>query len=129
MIVWDWLLVSLKNHLYGWVFILYNIKMRKITLETTRAFANMQAITKSNVYVDFGINWHMYYYLHNNLIGDYDGKNWKLTIKDAWRQSNVTKERLNWILDAFWINAWIYQKNWQRYIWDEKRTWEKTFNV
>lgn len=105
------------------------IKMRKITIETTRAFANMQAITKSNVCVDYGINWHMYYYLHNNLIWDYNEKNWKLTISDAWRQTNTTKERLNWILTAFWLSAWIYQKNRQRYIWDEKRTGQKTFNV
>lgn len=101
--------------------------MRKITKETANAFYNMQTCKKSNVYVDFGINWHMYYYLHNNLIGDYNPKEKTLTIMDAWRQTNTTKERLNWILDAFWINAWIYQKNWQRYIWDEKRTGQKTF--
>lgn len=101
--------------------------MRKITKETANAFYNMQTCKKSNVYVDFGINWHMYYYLHNNLIGDYNPKEKTLTIMDAWRQTNTTKERLNWILDAFWINAWIYQKNWQRYIGDEKRTGQKTF--
>lgn len=103
--------------------------MRKITSETTKAFANMQAMTKSNVCVDYGVNGHMYYYLHNNIIWDYDEKNGKLAISDAWRQTNTTKERLNWILDAFWINTWIYQKDWQWYIWDEKRTWQKTFNV
>lgn len=49
-----------KSWLFIWDSILFLyftiIKMRKITLETTKAFANMQAITKSNVCVDFGIN-------------------------------------------------------------------------
>ena len=103
--------------------------MRKITKESTKAFAWMFRFNKSNTYVDYWLNGHMYYYLHNNLIWDYDGKNCKLTISDAWRQTKTTKERLNWILDAFGINAWIYQKDWHRYIWDEKRTGQKTFNV
>lgn len=48
--------------------------MRKITKETARAFYNMQTCKKSNVVVDYGVNHHMYYFLHNNLIGDYNPK-------------------------------------------------------
>lgn len=103
--------------------------MRKITKETARAFYNMQTCKKSNVVVDYGINHHMYYFLHNNLIGDYNPKKEELTIMDAWWQTNTTKERLNWILDAFWINDWIYQKNWTWYIWDEKWTGSKVYKL
>lgn len=103
--------------------------MRKITKETARAFANMQTCKKSNVCVDFGVNGHMYYFLHNNLIWDFDEKNGKLTILDAWRQTNTTKERLNWILEAFWISDWIYQKNWKRYTNEGEWNGQKTYNV
>ena len=47
---------------------------------------------------------------------------------DAGWQTNVTKERLNGILMAFGLPT-IYQKNWQWYIGEEKRTGEKIFNV
>lgn len=57
--------------------------MRKITLESTNAFYRMQTYEKSNVCVDYGINGHMYYFLHNNLIGDYNPKTKQLTITDA----------------------------------------------
>jgi hypothetical protein len=81
------------------------LTMRKITQKTANAFANYQTCKIGNSYVDYGINGHMYYYLHDNLIGDFDQKNKKLTIMDAGRESNTTKERLNGILDAFGIKA------------------------
>lgn len=106
--------------------------MRKITRTTANAFYRMQSLTMSNSYVDFGVNWHMYYYLHNNLIADYNPKNEELTLSDAGWQSNTTKERLNGILDAFWL-GYIYQKDWQWYYsknWvDAKWTWSLTLKT
>ena len=106
--------------------------MRKITKITANAFANFRACKLSNSYVDYGINGHMYYFLHDNLIADYDQNNEKLTIMDAWRQSNTTKERLNGILSVFWLGG-IFQKNYQRYYTEngkeEKRNWQRTFDL
>lgn len=88
--------------------------MRKITRETARNFKDCQTCKRSNVVIDWGVNGHLYYYLHNNLIADYNPKANTLTIEDAGRKTNTTKERLNGILDAFGLLG-IYQKNFERF--------------
>ena len=105
--------------------------MRKITKETCKAFYDLQTCKKSNVVVDYGINHHFYYFLHNNLIGDYNPKNGELVIEDAGRKTKTTKERLNGILDVYGL-GYIYQKNFTWYYVDqngneEKRNGRKTF--
>lgn len=101
--------------------------MRKITQQATNAFKNCQFFSQSNTLVSFehGV-WGME--LHGNHIASYNKEDWKLLLMDAGWQTNVTKERLNGILMAFGLPT-IYQKNWQWYIGEEKRTGEKIFNV
>lgn len=102
--------------------------MRKITKKASQCLKNWQFFSCSNTLVSFehglrGME------LHGNHIASYNKENNKLLIRDAWRQTNTTKERLNWILTTFWITDWIYQKNWKWYIWNEERTGEKVFDL
>lgn len=88
--------------------------MRKITKLACQAFTKGQNFTLSNTDVEVFIddeNW-MYttrLYLHWNCIAK--KVNGKLFITNAWRSSNTTKERLNWL-----IGVDIRQKKWVRYL-------------
>lgn len=89
--------------------------MRKITKKASQCLKNWQDFNLSNTSVYFlhGVWWMD---LHWNHIASYSAENKKLLIRDAWRESNTTKERLNGILTTFWIQGWIYQKNWKWYL-------------
>lgn len=84
--------------------------MRKITKLAVNAFYNWENFSQSNTVVHYneGVST---LYLHWNLIAVYDHINKKLQVSDAHRQTNTTKERLNWVLSKIW--SWIYQKNWK----------------
>lgn len=94
--------------------------MRKITVEAVEALKNGRAFNKSNTSVYFlhglrGME------LHGNHIASYNKEEKKLLIRDAWWQSNTTKERLNGILWKFWLWG-IFQKNWKWYY--ENQFWK-----
>lgn len=101
--------------------------MRKITTQASQALKNWQHFNLSNTLVSFE-HWVWGMELHGNHIASYNKENKKLLVRDAWRQTNTTKERLNGILIAFWLPT-IYQKNFEWFIWDEKRNWEKIFEL
>lgn len=89
--------------------------MRTITKEAVRNFFNGTNYRKSNTEVkNYKNKWQneTCLYLHGNEIAIYDRLNKKLKVCDCGRQTNTTKERLNGILDRFWIG--IYQKD---FIW------------
>jgi hypothetical protein len=46
----------------------------------------------------------------------------ELTIRDCGRQTQTTKDRLNWVLSEFWLWS-IIQRHWIWYL--ETREWEK----
>lgn len=76
--------------------------MRKITQEAITAFINKSNYSKDNTRVETLCQPHTVtteMYLHNNLIARLNNN--ELYITSAWRETNTTKERLNWILDAF----------------------------
>jgi hypothetical protein len=90
--------------------------MRKITFEASKAFYNFEKYNKSNTKVLIK-NWVSKLYLFWNLIAEW---NWKgLAISNCGRQSNTTKDRLNWLLD---YKMRVYQKNYTWYLssWDNE---------
>lgn len=104
--------------------------MKKITEITAKALAQGKVKKLWNSEVCFWLST-FDYYLHDNLIAMYEPYKKRLWISDAWRQSNTTKERLNWILREF--KLWrIFQKDFTWYLSDEtwlhERTWQKEFN-
>jgi hypothetical protein len=66
--------------------------------------------------------------LFGNHIASYDKENHKLLIRDAWRKTNTTQERLNWILTE--LRVWILGRrkgtrilnSWKN--WTQERDWE-----
>lgn len=95
--------------------------MRKITLESCNAFKNQTNYRLNNSEVvtkEDEKSTVTRYYLHWNEIATlYNRKTWwkQLFISNCGYETNVTKERLNWILNLFWLGG-IYQKNFKRYI-------------
>ena len=102
--------------------------MRKITEETVKAFKWKKAKKLWNTEVCWWLStWD--YYLHNNLIAMYNPFRKWLWISDAGWKTNTTKERLNWILQAFriwhifqhkgkWylstVKDWLYEWEWKK---------------
>ena len=97
--------------------------MRKITKQAIQAFYDNVNFYKSNTEVEVFIdkeNW-MYnttrLYLFWNCIAKKE--NWKLYITNAWRSSNVTKERLNglpWV--SICQNKWVWFLNGKEWNWE-----------
>jgi len=105
--------------------------MRKITEASVNAFKNARNFKTSNteVYV-WGENYTQFY-LHGHQIAQIRGN--VLLLDDCGRQTNTTKERLNWILREFGL-GYIYQKNRTWYFVnangeEEKREKRKTFDL
>ena len=93
--------------------------MRKITEQSCQAFRNRKNFTSGNM----SITGRTYegkphsiteMRLHGNLIASLCGNT--LTLMDAGWQTVTTKERLNGLLNTFYINAVIFQKNYQWFI-------------
>ena len=112
--------------------------MRKITTESVKAFTEQVSYTKDNTKVRIENDWALTIsrmYLYDNLIATYTVNAWTksdLHITSAGWETVTTKERLNWILDAF--NLWsIYQKKWVWYYtnneWVGEFNWGKTFII
>ena len=79
--------------------------MRNVTEASAKAFKDTKNFKLSNTEVFNG--GYVQMYLFWNLIAQIrDGV---LLIKDAGRRTNTTKERLNWILDAYGL-GYIYQR-------------------
>lgn len=88
--------------------------MRKITREATQAFINSRPYRNSNTMVTIENN-RTYLYLHQNLIAHKDSQG-NVKISDAGWATNVTKERLNAVIDHYCgPAARIYQRQWQWY--------------
>jgi len=111
-----------------WFYNLFIITMRKITRLTATALKERKKTKIWNTEV-IVLNWtdkHWNYtlsrlFLYSKMIGEFQTRETgekMLSIYDMNRQTNATKERLNGILDVFWINDWIYQKNWKWYTQD-----------
>ena len=90
-----------------------SLTMKKITEQTARAFKSWQncSISNSKVLKDWKF---MRYYLFWNEIARLDLTCWQLCIRDCGRQSQTTKERLNWLLETFGL-GYIFQKDWTWY--------------
>lgn len=104
--------------------------MKKVTEITAKALAQWKTKKLWNSEVCYGLSTYDYY-LHDNLIAMYEPYKNRLWISDAGRQTNTTKERLNWILRQF--KLWrIFQKDYKWYLSDEtwlhEWTWQKEFN-
>lgn len=95
--------------------------MRHITNLSCNAFKNQKNFRLSNSEVvtkEDEKSIVTRYFLHWNEIATlYNRKTWwkQLFISNCGYETNVTKERLNWILSEFWL-WWIYQKNFTRYL-------------
>ena len=96
---------SPKNSLLGAFLFFSTIEMRKITKASVQAFKDGKNFKLSNTEVFDG--GYIQMYLFWNLIAQV--RNGVLLIKDAGRRSKTTKERLNGILEAFWL-GYIYPK-------------------
>lgn len=106
----------------------FYITMRKITQLTATALKECKKTKIWNTEV-IVLNWTDKFwnytlsrlFLHSHKIGEFQKRETgekMLSIYDMNRQTNTTKERLNGILSVFWINDWIYQKNWKWYTQD-----------
>lgn len=96
--------------------------MRKITRESCHAFKNQtnyrldnsEVVTKEDdtcILTRYYLHWNKIATLYNR---KKDNKK-QLYITNCGYETNVTKERLNWILDEFQLGG-IHQKNFTRYI-------------
>ena len=105
--------------------------MRQITERTCEAFRNTRPIKISNSEVKIEPSGNAYYRLHWNLIALYSPRAKELTIRDCGRQTQTTKDRLNWILQEFGL-WWIIQEHWTWYYanqdWRKRRNWQMFFN-
>ena len=88
--------------------------MRKVTIKASKALYNNESMVSGNTRVKDGV-----LSLHNNAIAflftDEQGVK-RLKIQDCGWQSVTTKERLNGVLDAFGIDAYISQQNFHWYV-------------
>lgn len=103
--------------------------MKKVTEITVNALAEGKTKKLWNTEVCLWLSC-FDYYLHDNLIAMYNPRKKELWISDAWRRTQVTKERLNWILRKF--KLWrILQKDFQWYFsdneWLHEWKWSKEF--
>lgn len=89
--------------------------MRKVTQEASSCFKNFKSFHKGNTAIEKSKDWNcIYFYLHGNCIAGFNKKSDCLVLSNAWWYSNTTKERLNWILDAFNLGS-IFQRNFERF--------------
>lgn len=106
--------------------------MKKVTEITAQALVDCKSKKLWNSEVCPGLaTWD--YYLFGNLIAMYNPMEKKLWISDQGRQTQTTKERLNWILQKFRLGH-IFQHEWEWYFshvtdWIYKREWEKTLKT
>lgn len=106
--------------------------MSIITDESSRAFKEARRFKKSNSEIKIEPSWNVYFRLFGNLIAMHSPRAKELTIRDCGRQTQTTKDRLNWILYEFWLWS-IIQRNWIWYLktreWEEiRRNWQYFFN-
>lgn len=101
--------------------------MRKITQKASNSLVNWTYFKEWNTIVDFHIH-NRWMLLHWNHIATYDKENHQLLIQDCNRKSNVTRERLNWILNT--LKVWSISRKWNKWIihsrknWDIERDWQ-----
>ena len=93
--------------------------MRKITREAIIAFMNWYEFNKSNTQVYETQDKIFYLILHWNEIAKRYSETWEIKITNAWRDTNTTNERLNWIP---WVM--IYHKKWKLYLNSVEWNWE-----
>lgn len=87
--------------------------MRSITKQMSLAFFKGENKSLNNTVVKKDGNL-VEMFLHWNWIAHYDIKAGSILLDDCGRQTNTTKERLNWVLNEFVL--WkIYQKQGQWY--------------
>lgn len=118
----------LISRFYLYFYTLQQPTMRQTTQNAVKAMLNHknQKISK-NTRVSFEIfEWwcNSDLFLHWNRIASIvNFENWKrkIIIRDAWRETNTTKERLNWFLTMLNLPYWIVQKNRVRYL---EHNWE-----
>ena len=106
--------------------------MSIITDQSSKAFREARRFKKSNSEIKIEPSWNVYFRLFGNLIAMWSPRAKELTIRDCGRQTQTTKERLNWILSEFGL--WeITQEHWTWYLrtWGEKtrRNWQYFFNL
>ena len=91
----------------------------KITEKSSEAFRKWEDFKSWNSRV-VNCERNTNYYLWDNLIARFSKDSWQLCLWDCGRRTKTTKERLNWILEAFKC-GYIYQ---DRGIWYYKsRKW------
>lgn len=86
--------------------------MSIITEKTSNAFKEGKNFKLSNSRIE---NRGMFtcFYLFDNLIARLDRSNWQLKLWDCGRQTQTTKDRLNWILSV--LNCWYIKQ--EHYVW------------
>lgn len=107
--------------------------MSIITDESSRAFKEARRFKKSNSEIKIEPSWNVYFRLFGNLIAMHSPRAKELTIRDCGRQTQTTKERLNWVLSEFGLwsiiqrhGTWyLINKNWE----ELRRNWQYFFNL
>lgn len=106
--------------------------MRKITQEAVEAFTNWGDLNKQNTEVKTYSDGIAKMWLHWNLIAEFNHKTRELYVSDAGRQTNTTKERLNWILYHFELGL-LKSIKWEWFLinWEAKEKFEgeKRFTI
>lgn len=97
--------------------------MSIITEESSRAFKQARRFKKSNSEIKIEPSWNVYFRLFGNLIAMHSPRAKELTIRDCGRQTQTTKDRLNWVLSEFGLWS-IIQRHGVWYLINEK--WEET---
>lgn len=99
--------------------------MKKITEKMAEAIKNKRnwKLSNTQVVVFENDNMEVYLievYLHGNLIAEIKPlrDDYHMWLKTCGWQTNVTKERLNGILEALGVNAWIVQRNYKWYLYN-----------
>lgn len=89
-----------------------NHKNQKISKNTRVSFETFEWWCNSDLF----LHW-------NRIASIVNFENWKrkVIIRDAWRRTNTTKERLNWFLTMLNLPYWLVQKNRVRYL---EHNWE-----
>lgn len=90
--------------------------MRDVTLKSTAALKGLRNFKRDNTQVEVGSGFSNLYLHGNNIASYYTGGIGDdiLILSDCGRKTKTTKERLNWVLDAFNM-GYIYQKDYTWY--------------
>ena len=95
--------------------------MRKLTIESVKAFLNGKKFSKSNMSVEVLPNVTILKYHGNSIAYKYNDPKKTISITNCGWESRTTKERLNGVIILSGLNIEpIYQKNWQWYL-DNKK--------